>query len=179
MTSFLNSINLNGYGKNQFQNLSKILPKVHKNLNFQHIKQNSKNLPKLRNILIKLNWLLSLVQCNLRLKILLSVWNNILKNGKITMLKIFIRKQNINFIVLLITSLILMTNFQKLLSKILILWVLSWKNLNKSDHSKLLLIFHSIQWIKCMLYWITTCQVESMTKIRWTQELILNQNGMI
>jgi len=95
------------------------------------------------------------------------------------MLKIFIKKPNINFIVLPITSLSLMTNFQKLLSKILILWVLLWKNLNKSDHSKLLLIFHSIQLIKCTLCWTTTYQVESMTKIRWTQELILNQNGTI
>lgn len=58
MILFLNLTNLNGFGKNLFQDQSKHLLKVHKSLNFQLIKVNLKNSPKPNKTLIRSNLLL-------------------------------------------------------------------------------------------------------------------------
>lgn len=58
MTLSPNLIDSNGFGKNQFQNLSKILPRALKNPNCLLMKSNLKNSLQLNKILTKLNLLL-------------------------------------------------------------------------------------------------------------------------
>ena len=55
-TSFLNSINSNGFGKSRFQNLSKISLKVQKNPNYQLMRPNSRSSLRLKRILIRSSW---------------------------------------------------------------------------------------------------------------------------
>ena len=113
-----NSISSNGSGKNLSANLSKIFQKDLISLNCLLMKPSLRSLLILRKISKKLNLRSLLEPCNLKPNLWLSDWSNTLNSGKMSMQKIYIKKQSLSFIDSQIISLNWLINFQKQLLRI-------------------------------------------------------------